>query len=191
MDAPRLRTADEYGEHPLGQMPGELVRGVMHVMSPAGGPHGVVIDNLLAAVGPYVRAHRLGRTFADNVGFQLTIPGATADTVRSPDVAFVRAERLPAGGIGPGWVRVAPDLVVEVRSPDNRPPEIEARVADYFAAGTALIWIVDPDARIVERRTPDGPLPTLAEPEVLDAGDVLPAFSVPVADLFDGLARAP
>jgi Uma2 family endonuclease len=191
MDAPTLLTADEYLRHPLGQEPGELVRGVMHVMTPAGGPHGVVIENLVVALGSHVRAHRLGRSFADNVGFHLDIPGETRDTVRSPDVAFVCTERLPPGGVRAGWVRLAPDLAVEVLSPENRPAEIEARVADYLAAGTQLMWIIDPQARTVARRTPTGPLATLTEGDTLDAGNVVPGFTMPVADLFDGLAREP
>jgi Uma2 family endonuclease len=189
MDAVLL-TADDYWRHPLGQEPGELVRGVMHVMNAASGGHGVVIVNLLAALSPHVRRGRLGRVFADNVGFQLDIPGESRDTVRSPDAAFVRADRLPSGGITlRGWVHLAPDLAVEVLSPDDRPREIEERVADYLAAGTRLLWIVDPEARTVARRTPAGPRATLAEGDALDGGDVVPGFTMPVADLFDGLAR--
>ena len=192
MDSLPLLTADEYLRHPLGQEPGELVRGVMHVMNSTFGGHGVVVENLLAALGPHVRKRRLGRAFGDNVGFQLDIPGETRDTVRSPDVAFVRAERLPPAGIGlRGWVRLAPDLAVEVLSPENRPAEMEARVADYLAAGTRLLWIIDPEARTVARRAPTGPLATLMEGDTLGAGDVVPGFAMPVADLFDGLAREP
>ena len=168
-----------------------LVR-LAHVMNATSGAHGVIVANLLAALSPHVRQRRLGRTFGDNVGFQLDIPGESMDTVRSPDVAFVRADRFPAPGIGlRGWLRLAPDLAVEVLSPDNRPAEIEARVADYLAAGTRLLWIIDPHARTVARRTPTGPLATLAEGDTLDASDVVPDFAVPVAELFDGLAREP
>ncbi len=192
MDAPTLLTADEYLRHPLGHEPGELVRGVMHVMNATFGGHGVVVENLLAALGPHVRRRRLGRAFGDNVGFQLDIPGETRDTARSPDAAFVRADRLPPAGIGlRSWVRLAPDLAVEVLSPENRPAEIEARVADYLAAGTQLMWIIDPQARTVARRTPLGPRKTVGEDDTLDAGDVVPGFTMPVADLFDGLAREP
>ena len=191
MDAPPLLTADEYLRHPLGQEPGELVRGVMHVMTATSGGHGVVVGNLLGALGLHARQRRLGRAFGGNVGFHLDIPGETSDTVRSPDVAFVRAERLPPGGVRAGWVRLAPDLAVEVLSPENRPAEIEARVADYLAAGTRLMWVIDPQARSVARRTPTGPLATLGESDTLDGGDVVAGFAMPVADLFDGLAREP
>jgi Uma2 family endonuclease len=189
MDAAPLLTADEYARHPLGQEPGELVRGVLHVMTPAGGPHGVVIANLLAELIVHARRQALGRVFADNVGFHLDIPGETTDTVRSPDVAFVRADRLPGGEVPIGFLRCAPDLAVEVLSPDDRPGELTARMRDYFAAGSARVWVVDPDARTVTAHAPEGAAPAVPADGVVDGAPVLPGFTMPVGPLFDGLQQ--
>ena len=116
------------------------------------------------------------------------LPGL-ADTVRLPGAALVRAGALPPGGIGPGWISAAPDLVVEILSPSEPASELDAKVRDYFAAGTRLIWVVDPIARIVDVRRRDGLARRLTETEALDGADVLPGFELSVAQLFVRLAR--
>jgi Uma2 family endonuclease len=189
--APRLLTADEYFTHPASREPGELVRGRICVMSPAGHGHHTVIDNLYPRLSLYVRERRLGRAYGDNLGFRLDIPGEVTDTVRSPDVSFLRAERLPAGGVpSAGFVAFAPDLAVEVLSPDQTAADMDERMADYFAAGTRLFWVVNPARRTVAVHSPAAPTRWLREGDALDGGEVVPGFSVPVADLFDGIARA-
>jgi Uma2 family endonuclease len=106
-------------------------------------------------------------------------------------VSFLRAERLPAGGVpSAGFVAFSPDLAVEVLSPDQTAADMDERMADYFAAGTRLFWVVNPARRTVAVHSPTAPARWLREGDVLDGGDVIPGFSVPVADLFDGIARA-
>lgn len=184
-------TADEYYHHPDGQKPGELVRGVMRVMSPTGGAHGAVVANILIALSQFVRANRLGRVFADNTGFALAIPGADADTVRSPDIAFIRAALVPPDGIPlrGGFLRVTPDLVAEVLSPDQTLAEIDERRADFFAAGTRVMWVVNPRRRTVAVHAPSAPPRFLGEFDTLDGGDVLPGLAIPVAVVFEDIAR--
>jgi Uma2 family endonuclease len=112
------------------------------------------------------------------------------DTVRSPDVAFVRAERLPADGIGSGWMTVAPDLVVEVLSPSETTSALDDKLRDYRAAGTRLFWLVDPSARTVSIRGDAAAHEHIAhEGDVLDGADVLPGFVLPVEQLFARLAK--
>ena len=148
--------------------------------------HGAVVGVIFAALNASVEAGRLGLCFPDNTG--VLLPGL-GDTVRSPDVAFVRASRLPADGIGSGWISVAPDLVVEVLSPSETAEELEDKLRDYHAAGTELMWVVDPVARVVNVRSADALERTLSEAETLDGGDVLPGFAIPAARLFDRLAK--
>jgi Uma2 family endonuclease len=77
-----------------------------------------------------------------------------------------------------------PDLAVEVLSPHNRPGDVHAKVADFLVAGTRLVWTVDPSAaRVSVYRTLLSPR-ILASDDLLEGGDVLPGFSVRVADLF-------
>ena len=154
-------------------------------MTPAGGAHGAIAGTIFAAVNAFVEAQTLGVCFPDNTGFAL--PGLT-DTVRSPDMAFVRASALPQGGIGSGWIVAAPDLVVEVVSRSETPEELEGKLRDYRAAGTALIWVIDPDRRTVRVLAAGQPEAILTQSDELTGGQVLPGFSLRVARLFARLA---
>jgi len=178
-------TAAEFLEHSAEYGPSELVRGAIRFMTPASGAHGVIAGTIFAALNAFVESRQLGVCFPDNTGFLL--PGL-GDTVRSPDAAFVRASKLQPGGIGPGWISVAPDLVVEIRSPNETQSEVDAKLRDYFVSGTQLIWIVDPIARVVEARTAETG-EHRSETEMLDGGDVLRGFALPVEHLFARLAR--
>ena len=133
-------TAAEFLERSAADGPSELVRGAIHVMTPASGAHGAIAGTIFAALNAFVEAHQLGVCFPDNTGFLL--PGL-GDTVRSPDAAFVRTDALPPNGIGPGWISAAPDLVVEILSPNETAAELDAKVRDYFASGTRLLWVVN------------------------------------------------
>jgi Uma2 family endonuclease len=105
--------------------------------------------------------------------------------LRVPDVAFVRTERLPANYDDGGFLRVAPDLVVEIISPSDRVVEVLAKVVMWLEAGVALLWLVDPVAMTVTVFRPDDPPHTLTRDQTLDGGDVLPGFTLPVRAVFD------
>ncbi|MGH7620125.1 MAG: Uma2 family endonuclease, partial [Gemmatimonadaceae bacterium] len=135
----RRVTPEEFLTHPAAAGASELVRGEVRVMTPAGGAHGVIAAAVFRALDAFVEANALGMCFADNTGFRL--PGLD-DTVRSPDAAFVRADRLPASGIGTGWMDVAPDLVVEIISPNETTADLESKLSDYRSAGTVLVWVI-------------------------------------------------
>src|SRR3989440_521132 len=117
----------------------ELVRGMLVVREPAGYAHGRVAMNLAVRLATYVEGARAGQVFAAETGFTLA---RGPDTVRAPDVAFVTHERLPPPSTT-GYPALAPDLVVEVLSPDDRPGEMLGKVADWLSAGTRIVWVVD------------------------------------------------
>ncbi len=106
------------------------------------------------------------------------------DTVRAPDIWFVRAERLPSTGIHEDYLEAAPDLAVEVISPTDMEQDLREKIDDYLTAGTALVWVAYPKSRDVIAHTPDGLARTFRESDTLTAPDVLPGFACPVADLF-------
>ena len=165
---------------------GELVRGELRVTPAPGAPHGMIATNLTFLLGVHVRALKVGWVFADSVGYQLVdLPR----TVRRPDVSFVRADRLPVEGVGPGFLQLAPDLVVEVISPGETASELHEKLDDYRTCGTPLIWVVDPVRRTVRIIASDAPPRWVREDERLDGGAVLPDFSCDVADLFVGVAQ--
>lgn len=182
---PSFMTVEEFETYPFPEGKVELVRGEPRVMSPAAGPHGVVQNNLSFLLDTFVRQHGLGRVFNDGVGFELV---ALPRTVRNPDLSFVRTERLPAGGIDGGFLKVAPDLAVEILSPSEKAWELDEKIEDYQTAGTPLIWVVHPGRRTVRVITLDAAPRLVHEKETLDGGNVIPGFACPVSDLFEGLA---
>jgi Uma2 family endonuclease len=184
-----LLTADEFFRLPDGPEASELVRGELRTMSYAGGRHGLIVGRLYRLLIDHVEAHGLGIAFGDGVGYRLPIPGEETDTVRVPDASFVRAGRLPNDEVPVTFIPLAPDLAVEVLSPDQTAAQLVERMDDYFAAGTRLMWVVDPDRRTVALYSPTAPTRWLREHDTLDGGDVVPGFAVAVAALFAGLAR--
>jgi Uma2 family endonuclease len=112
--SPVSMTAEEFLAYPVPDAKAELVRGELRVSPPGGGPHGGAAGNLFLALGSYVRAHRPGRVFADGVGYELL---RLPRTIRVPDASYVRADRLPSDGIGPGLLKLAPDVAIDVLSP--------------------------------------------------------------------------
>lgn len=164
----------------------ELVRGEIREVAPSYEPAMTVTSNVTGLLFAHVRPRRLGRVYTDNGAFLLH---EELRIVRSPDVAFVRADRLPGDGVRYGPVRLSPDLAVEVLSPSATASTLQEKVADYLETGTPLLWAVDPSTRTVTVYSADAPLLTLREGDVLTGGRVLPEFSCAVAELFEGVAR--
>lgn len=185
-DTGRFLTPDEFLTHPAATRTSELVRGVVREMTPGGGAHGVIAAAIFRALDRFVEDNQLGMCFSDNTGFAL--PGVE-NTVRSPDAAFVRRDRLPVDGIGSGWMTVAPDLVVEIISPNETAAQLEEKVRDYRAAGTTLIWVIDPVTRTVAIQSSQAPERVVCGDAMLDGEAVLPGFELPVRRLFERIAR--
>ena len=152
----------------------------MVVREPPGCQHGDVSVNLAVVLHQFVRAHKLGRVWSET-GYVLS---TNPDTVRGPDVSFVRQERVP-DPIPRGFARFAPDLAIEVLSPDDRPGKILEKVADYLNAGTLLVWIVDPDRRQARVHRADGTVSVIGESDNLDGEELLPGFSCTLAEVLD------
>jgi Uma2 family endonuclease len=157
----------------------ELVRGVMVVREPAGYRHGRVAAAMAGRLLAHVAATRAGHVLSAETGFQI---GHDPDTVRAPDVAFVAAGRAPDPEPA-GFARLAPDLVIEVLSPGDRPGEVLTKVADWLEAGTRLVWVVDPERRLGRVYRADGSERTATLGEALDGEDVVPGFSCPLSEV--------
>ena len=159
----------------------ELVRGDLTVMTPAGGRHGQVAHRVGLVIGNHVLDRNLGRVFAAGTGFLLQ---RDPDTVRAPGVAFVAGERLGTGQVPTGFLEMAPDLAVEVVSPGDSAAAVQAKVDDWLAAETRLVWVVDPGTRSVAVHRPGGAAAVVPEAGTLDGVPVFSDFSVRVRDLF-------
>jgi Uma2 family endonuclease len=176
----RLVTADELERMPEDDFRYELVRGRLIRMSPVAPRHGNTTMTMGAILWQHVRSKHLGQVWTE-VGFRLA---SSPDTVRAPDIAFVRKDRLPARDAR-GFYRGAPDLAIEVLSPDDTPAEVREKVADYLGAGTPVVVIVDPDAqRATVHRSGSAPV-TLTSDHTLDLDDVIAGVRLPLQDVFD------
>jgi Uma2 family endonuclease len=180
--AERLMTADDLMRMPDdGFHKYELDRGRLITMSPAFSKPSMVAANVLTEVNAFVRSRKLGRCGGADWGFKLA---ADPDTVRAPDVGFVRAERIPPEGIARSYWPGPPDLAVEVRSASDRTSDVLKKVAEYLEAGTRLVWVLDPERRAALVFRPDGTVTVHGEDGVIDGEDVLPGFALPLADVW-------
>lgn len=173
-------TADELLRLPEDGSRYELVEGELKRMSPSGLQHGRVAARIALHLGAHVLQHRLGEIYIAEAGFVLK---RGPDTVRCPDVSFVRTERvIDTNGFMPG----APDLSVEVISPSDLASEVSFKTAQYLRAGTRAVIVVDPENRVVyvHRASGTDVLTKIAE-NVLDVDEVVPGWKMPLAEIFE------
>ena len=159
---------------------GELIRGVFCEMGPPGTEHGRVAARLTIRLGIFVEPRGLGEVFGEMGVWTERDP----DTVRAPDVAFYSTERFPPGTRITGYSEAAPDLVAEVRSPNDSRRAVREKAEMWLSHGVRLAWVVDPDTRTIDVYGADGAVATLGEGGTLDGGDVLPGFTCAVAAVF-------
>jgi Uma2 family endonuclease len=180
MSSKTLLTADELELMPDDDsVQTELDEGELITMPPAGLDHGNCELAIAAILRNYVKRHRLGKVYPGDSGFRLA-----PDTVRVPDVSFVRAARLEAvhsRGFGKG----APDLAVEIFSPSDNVRQLMRKVKQYFAAGTHTVWIVYPDRREVQVLESTGTDLLLTAGDPIQSPELLPGFSVPISEFFE------
>ena len=150
-------------------------------MAPAGARHGRIANTIAYLLTEFTRARQRGMVFAAETGFLLR---RDPDTVRAPDVAFVAAERLGDGEPPSGFLKMAPDLAVEVVSPSDSSAAVRDKVRDWLEAGTRLVWVVYPDSRSVTVHSQTGQTEELSETDMLSGEPALPEFVVAVRDLF-------
>ena len=181
-DAPaaQLMTADELARLPDDGKLYELVRGKLICMSPSAALPGVVAGNLFARLWSFVEQYGLGILGIADSGFRLA---SNPDTVRAPDLWFVRAERVPPEGIPRTFWPGAPDLAVEVLSPSDRFVAVLEKAQDYLNAGTRRVWVIDPEGRSAAVFRPDGPPRLMDENGALDGEDLIPGFRVALREL--------
>jgi Uma2 family endonuclease len=107
----------------------------------------------------------------------------SSKSVRAPDAAFVTRERAERFADREKYFEGAPDLAAEVVSPGDSGREVAEKVGDYLAAGTRLVWVIDPRRRTVTVHRPGADPQTLGPDDLLEGGDLLPGFALPVSRL--------
>jgi Uma2 family endonuclease len=178
-----LLTAEDFLA--LAEVPGkryELVRGDLVEMPAATALHGDIAGLIYDLLKAFVRLHALGRVYGDGVGY---IVARDPDVVRVPDVSFVARERIPPAGSPDAFWPFAPDLAVEVVSAGDRPGKVQAKVQEYLAGGSRLVWVAWPATRTVVAHAADGSVRIYGPDDELDGDVVVPGFRVPVADLYE------
>lgn len=158
----------------------ELIDGDL-LMSPVGATHGILCVRLVTLLTNFVQRRKLGQVFDSSTGFRLS-----DEILLSPDVSFVSRARLAKIMVAPNkFLYGAPDLVVEVVSPSDRMPRIEAKLEKYFSHGTRLAWIVNMKLAAVAVREPSGEKLLRRTGETLTGGSVLPGFKCQLGKLFE------
>ena len=182
LQAGEVLTLEDLHELPDDEYKYELVAGVLLREPPPGARHGRLLTRVAVLLDRYARATKRGVVFSGDCAYVLA---RSPDTVRAPDVSFVTRERFDAAGDVTTPFPGFPDLAVEVLSPSNSTADVHAKVADYLAAGTRAVWVVDSERRSVTvYRSLLAPR-QLGEQDVLEDEDVLPGFQAPVAELFE------
>jgi len=181
MSTTSLVTADQLLRMPSDGSRYELVAGEIRKMAPAGWEHGAIGGRLHVLLGRFVLEHALGTLFGAETGFFLA---RDPDTVRAPDIAFIRKARLPPPPPREAFWPGAPDLAVEVVSPGDTVHDVDEKVQAWLAAGCLVVWVVNPQWRTVTVYRSARDIRTLTEDDELTGGDVVPDFRCRVADIF-------
>lgn len=160
----------------------ELIKGELAEMTPAGGRHGQVASRFDRRLGTFVEQAGLGEVVTSDAGFWIE---RDPDTVRAPDVAFIRKSKLPPDGVLPTkFLDVVPDLVVEVISPSDSATGVQSKVEEWLRAGVLMVLVAYPDPRSIVIHDAAGRGRVLFENDTLDTAPVIPGFTCKVNEFF-------
>src|SRR2546426_8660662 len=143
--------------------------------------HESIFNRLFLALAQFNRQHRLGIVRGSNAGFWMQNRNC-----RAPDISFIPKARLHALNFSPNsrkFLPGAPDLAVEILSPNNTRAEIDERLKDFFASGTQIAWIINPDDECAEVCHSPTSRKLLGSGAMLAGEHLLPGFQFPIADL--------
>lgn len=158
----------------------ELIEGRIVTMSPAGAKHGRIEVKLARILEDFVEARNLGWVMGGEVGI-FTKRGP--DSVRGADVLFISRKRL-AKIPDRGFLEVAPELVVEVRSPDETKQDIRQKINEYLAIGVKWVWYFYPKTHSCSVHSLNKDVQNLAEDDVLIGEEILAGLEIKILTLF-------
>ena len=170
-------TAEELDRLPQGWRY-EIDEGELVIMTPTGRRHGRLTARVTRLIGNFVHDHDLGEIGSGEVGVYLQ---HDPETLRAVDVAFFSTGRVTQLGNETGFVRVPPDLAVEVHDPSE--PDLRRKVEQYLRAGVRSVWVVDPEKETLTQHRPTQEPLVLTSPDALVEDSVLPGFSCLLRDL--------
>ena len=172
---PTTMTPEEFLEN---DVPGyEYAKGELIPMSPATRRHGKISISIIRHLDRYVYENGLGELYTAETIFQV------GERMMKPDVAFVSTDRLDVDE--DATFPIPPDLAIEVVSPSDAHSRVVRKALDYLAAGTRLVWVLDPVSQAVTVYRSESDIELLTREATLTGGDVVPGFTCPVAQLFE------
>jgi len=175
-------TAEDLLNLPTDNMRHELIHGELTTMPPAGDLHGEHTGLVALEVGGHIRRNKLGKFFGAETGF---IVERNPDTVLAPDFAFLSNSRLEKQALTGKFYPGAPDLAVEVLSPSDSASEVLEKIDEWLAAGTRLVWVIDPVKKTLTSYASNRPPRKLRQNETLEGEDVLPGLKLPLSEIFE------
>lgn len=177
-----LITAEEFAARADDGLPSELVRGRIVQLNVPKPLHGRVCFKIALLVGNFVEKHQLGWMFSNDSGI---ITERGPDTIRGPDLTYVSYQRLPKDALPRReYLEVIPELVFEVRSPDDRWSQLMAKVSEYLEAGVRIVCVFDATNQFALINTPDDAPRRISGDDLVEFPSVLDGFSVPVEQFF-------
>ena len=178
----KLMTADEFWALPDSDRPQELVRGRIVDMNVPGPRHGQLCGRMVQILMNFVDEHDLGHVLCNDSG---VVTERDPDTVRGMNVSYYSYSRLPKGPLPAKYVDVVPDLIVEVRSPEDRWPRILKKISEYLEAGVSAVCVLDPKTETARAYLADDTEHTVKGDEELTFPNILPGFAVPLRRFFE------
>jgi Uma2 family endonuclease len=155
----------------------EFVRGELRPMSAPTMEHGRIGVNIIVLLHAYVKANKLGKVYSIETTFKVGKSG------RKPDVAFLSQEHIPENERQAS--PIPPDLAVEIVSPSDALYDIQEKVFEYLAAGTQLVWVIEPAGQTITVYRSRTDIKILTIKDTLTGEDVIKGFHCSVAEIFD------
>ena len=179
--ATTIMTADELLRMPHSGQRYELVRGELISMSPASRKHGRIAAHIVAKLHNFVENHDLGEVHSSETGFTID---TNPDTVRAPDASFVTKARIDALGETEGFFPGAPDLAVEVISPNDLYSQVADKALAWLRAGTKMVIVIDPNKKTATIYRDLDDIVMLTDNQTIEGNSLLPGWSLSLNDLF-------
>jgi Uma2 family endonuclease len=175
-------TAGQFASLPPTDHPQELVAGrVVDMPSPLT-PHGQVVFNIAFLLKSYLKQHDIGRAWGAESGL---VTSRAPDSVRGMDAAYCSYQRWPKSDAQKGYAEIAPELVMEVMSPDDRWPRMLKKITEYLDAGVLVVCTLDPEVKTLQIHTDESSAKTLRAEDRFELPSILPGFTCKVSEFFE------
>ena len=159
----------------------ELIQGVLYRMPPTGDEHGYVTGNFFGWLFQHVKTNQLGELFAAETGY---VVQTNPDSVIAPDCSYIAKDRWSTNQLTGKYLRIAPDLVAEIVSPNDRPREVQEKVERWLQFGVRAVVVIDPKSQTVTVHQSLDQKTIYEFDNTIDLNFVVPGFSLPMRHLF-------